>query len=486
MDIKDPVMFDVKRIEGRRWHSGVGYWSTPASLRAWNQLEALGFRMYSHGGGLSYVNWLARNCDVPPIEGVNPLFPYQRVGVSRLLTRSKMILADDPGLGKTWQAIEWGKRTETKKLVLAPKVVLTQWRDQIEGRYLAENNVTTTHTRAAEWDYGWNIVNPEFLPKLKEPEQPFDLIVDEAHLMTNMKSARTKRTLALADASKRVLLLTGTPPAKPVKLWPFLLMTGERTPKEFFPYALRYCGAEKGDYGWDFGGATHMDELKDELVHVMLRRTKEEVMEDLPELLERTIKVEDSKMAERTAISKLDAIIQDQLDRGHRNIGEVQTLRASISKQKIPTTVDYVRSLGPTKIVLFAEFRETISTLNEIFLDEEWDEGAQCCPLVIHGDTTDAQRTEILSLFNKLSWPVLILQSQVGGLALDGLQVASTGIVHDLPWTADELKQMISRLHRTGQKSNVNLVNILSTSYQEEKMLKGIRAGQDLEEALYG
>ena len=80
---------------------------------------------------------------------------------------------------------------------------------------------------------------------------------------------------------------------------------------------------------------------------------------------------------------------------------------------------------------------------------------------------------------------VLIIQSGVGGVGLDGLQVASTGIVHDLPWTKEELDQIAGRLHRQGQHDSVNLVLMQSSSVVEQRMIAGIQKGQDLQEALW-
>lgn len=484
-------MFDVKRIEGRRFHRGVKYWSVPASLRAWKKLQGLGFTMLGFGGGPGYVSWLERGCPVGGIEGPSyGLFPYQRQGIARCLTRAKIVLADDPGLGKTWQAIEWARRRQHRKLVVAPKVVLGQWREAIRIRHSTTGDDVHTRLRASTWGVGeWNIVNYEYLPKLEEVQGDFDLIVDEAHLCTNTKAARTKHILKLSSNASRVLLLTGTPPAQPSRLWPFLLMTGERDAKEFFPYALRYCGAERNDFGWDFSGATHLDELKDELVHVMVRRTKAEVLSDLPPIMRTTLVIDNEAgtTGDRNAIIKLDNEIEHRVALGHKidGIGEIQSLRAAASRQKIKTTIEYIQALGPTKVVVFCQFRETMQALIEGLADELPLEESGVA--VIHGDTSDDLRQELISWFKKPAeneWNVLILQSGVGGLGLDGLQVASTAIVHDLPWTKDELDQIESRLHRQGQKSSVNIVSVLSTSRVEKKMLAAIQEGKELQEAL--
>lgn len=489
-------MFDVKRIEGRRWHGGVKYWSVPASLRVWKQLEALGFQMLEFGGMPRYVRWLQNGCDVGyGVEGVDGLFHYQKQGVMRCLTRAKMVLADDPGLGKTWQAIEWARRKQHRKLVVAPKVVLGQWRDAIYQRYSvypsqgSNGEHPTIRLRAPSWGSGeWNIVNYEFLPKLERVEGDFDLIVDEVHLCGNTKTARTKHVLHLANSSKRLLALTGTPPSKPSKVWPLFLMTGERSAKEFFPFALRYCGAERNDFGWDFGGATHLDELRDEMQHFMLRRTKAEVLHDLPPIIRSSLSVssDSATVASQNSVAKADETILDLLSRGHSltsgdGIGAVQHLRVLTSRQKVQTTVEYIQSLGTTRVVVFCYFRETMNELHTKLGTNE-----DCWVSQIHGDVSDDIRRDILNRFlGDEPGATLILQAGVGGLGLDGLQVASTAVVHDLPWTKDELDQIESRLHRQGQKNSVHIVNILSTSQVEKRMQHAIEVGKTLQEELY-
>jgi SWI/SNF-related matrix-associated actin-dependent regulator 1 of chromatin subfamily A len=490
-------MFDVKRIEGRRFHPGVKFWSVPASLRAWKKLESLGFTMKEYGGMPRYVRWLAEGCPVGHgMESPLDLFPYQQQGVMRLLTRDRMVLADDPGLGKTWQAIEWARFKRHRKLVVAPKVVLGQWKEAIYARYRSGRfgqEVPSIRLRAPSWGVGeWNIVNYEFLPKLERVSGDFDLIVDEVHLCTNTKAIRTKHVLKLAEASTRTLLLSGTPPSKPVRLWPLFLMCGERSAKEFFPFAIRYCGAERNDFGWDFSGATNLSELRDELQHFMLRRTKAEVLHDLPPLMNTTLKIdaETGTVSQRRAIQDADSEIMDLLSRGHSltsgdGIGAVQRLRVLTSKQKIPATVEFIQAAGAQKIVVFCYFRETMDLLTEALASHK--DMHDVTIGLIHGDTPDSVREETKRAFVETAkaW-VLIIQSGVGGTGLDGLQVASTGIIHDLPWTKDELDQITSRLHRQGQKDSVNMVTMVSTSQIEERLVQAQLEGKELHEVIYG
>src|SRR5690606_21158904 len=118
---------------------------------------------------------------------------------------------------------------------------------------------------------------------------PQALIVDEAHMVKNSKSARAKVVAELAEAlptGALRMLLTGTPiPNAPIDLAHPLRVLGVLDPVfgGFWPYAKRYAGAFHSGYGWDLSGATNLDELHDKLKSsCMVRRRKADVL-DLPE-----------------------------------------------------------------------------------------------------------------------------------------------------------------------------------------------------------
>lgn len=479
----DPVMFDVKRIEGRRWHANLKSWSVPPSLRAWKKLHALGFEMLEFGGGRAYIEWLEAGARVVNVTG-QPfhLFPFQRDGVDWLSMRTHALLGDEPGLGKTEQAVEWARRHE-RVLVTAPNVVLSQWQETVSARLGLTATVREAETAR------WNIVNYEFLPKVSAPDGDFSLIVDEAHLLGNPKTRRTKLTMKLAERAKRVLLLTGTPPSRIVKWWPLLVMLRERDPKEFFPWALRYAGAERNDFGWDFSGATHLDELADDLRHVMLARTKHDVLPDLPPKLFTTILARDQTKAEVKLLGVLDRELMDLVAKGHSlatglGLGALQRLRVQTSKTKVPTTAAWVLAQGvpSTKIIVFGEFLESLHAIGDAIVA-----GAEDPIKVVYltGETTN--RAPLIQQFrDDPLCGVALCQYEAAGVGAN-LQASSTVVIHDLPWTPDALTQATDRAHRIGQQAeSVHIVTMLSGSYAEQQMLAGLHRHQSITDALYG
>lgn len=479
----DPAMFDIRRIEGRRWNPVIRAWTTPPSLRAWRQLDALTFTMMEYGGGLGYITWLETGASMQG-QTLTGLRAYQQDGVAFIQRRDRSLLADKPGLGKTIQAVEALGDGARKVLVVAPKITLEGWAGTIATRR-PEHAVVL---RAPTWSHSWNCVNYEYLPNVDPGEEPFDLIADEVHLLSNVKARRTKLTLKLAERAKRVLLLTGTPPKQPVRLWPLYLMLNEREAKEFFPFALRYAGAERNDFGWDFSGATHIDELREDMRHFMLQRTMEEVLPEMPETIFTTIHAVDVKKPVEKQLHLLDAEIMDLVARGHRvaggmGVGAMQRLRALAGVAKVPSTVEWLLTHGvpATKVLVFCEFRDVMEGLaTQLPMASE----QPLTVLQLHGDIKDRQAV-IKQFQEDETAGVMLCQYQVSGVGADGLQCASTVVIHDLPWTPDDLEQAIARARRIGQRGSVHVVTILSGSHVEHVMLQGLQEHRQLDELLY-
>jgi SWI/SNF-related matrix-associated actin-dependent regulator 1 of chromatin subfamily A len=480
----DEVVRDFKRIEGRRWHPEIKSWSTPASLRAWRKLSSLGFQMIEFGGGKTYVGWLEAGCPVSALDDAR-LYPFQREGVGFLARRRRAILADQQGLGKTKQAIIWQGLDKRQGLtvVVAPKITHQGWAQEI--LLLVGVSPIICPSEGNMPKEGWVVLNPEQLGKFKAPPQ-FDLIVDEAHWYTNVKALRTKRVLSLADVADRVLLLTGTLPAQPIKLWPFLLMLKERTPQEFFGYALRYCAAMRGDFGWDFTGRSNEGELKEELRHFTLRRLKKDVLPELPDKTYKTVVATTSK-TELAELSVLDKELLALARMGQPlvtglGLAAMQKYRMECSRIKVKTTIEYAQAHGvpENKLIIFGEFLEPLHEIGE-GIENTTDSKV----VYLIGETSN-RKAEIIETFRENpDVGVLLCTYGAGGVGAN-LQFASTVLVHDIPWTPDALEQAEDRIHRIGQEGKAYIVSVVTPTLSEAIMLQGLQEKKDAIQALYG
>ena len=218
------------------------------------------------------------------------LFPHQVDGVAFLLGRRRAILADDMGLGKTRQSIV--ALTEAAPagpwLVVCPASVKRNWaREILAARPGDAVHVCGPLDPPAVGYGGWVVINYDILAKvdaLLEDLPWTGIVFDEAHYLKNHTSARSRIARELVAAAPDAVLhaLTGTPLTnRPRDLFPLLQLTGHPMGRSFLSFAKRYCDARHNGFGWVTDGASNLEELRVQLHGVMLRRTKDEVL-DLP------------------------------------------------------------------------------------------------------------------------------------------------------------------------------------------------------------
>jgi SWI/SNF-related matrix-associated actin-dependent regulator 1 of chromatin subfamily A len=225
------------------------------------------------------------------------LYPYQGDGIIHLLENARALFCDDMGLGKGVQAaVVINAAKVTRVLVVCPASVRFVWERELAA-WLTRPAViihcinglkqATAKERRLEGEGAplqiW--LCSYAMLKLVEGES-FDLVIgDEAHYAKSYKAIRAKQLRHIALRSPRLILMTGTPIVnRPVDLFNLLSMINPKQWPRFFPFAQRYCAAVKNRWGWDFSGASNLDELHGLIRKhaAYLRRTKAQVLPDLP------------------------------------------------------------------------------------------------------------------------------------------------------------------------------------------------------------
>jgi SWI/SNF-related matrix-associated actin-dependent regulator 1 of chromatin subfamily A len=265
-----------------------------------------------------------------------------------------------------------------------------------------------------------------------------------------------------------------------------MLMLKERTPQEFFGYALRYCAAMRGDFGWDFTGRSNEEELKEELKSFTIRRLKKDVLPDLPDKTYKTIVATTTK-TEMQELSVLDKELLRLARMGQPlvtglGLAAMQKYRMECSRAKVRTTIEYAQAHGvpENKLIVFAEFLDPLHEIGE-GIENTTDSKV----LYLIGDTSD-RKAEIIETFRENpDYGVLLCTYGAGGVGAN-LQFASTVLVHDIPWTPDALEQAEDRIHRIGQEEKAYIVSVVTPTLSEAIMLQGLQEKKDAIQALYG
>jgi len=413
-------------------------------------------------------------------------YDFQRAGIEYAVEKFNegaggVLIADQMGLGKTIQAIGTMNHLGTETaIVVCPASLKENWRRELEKWLVADLDVAIYRDELPDADvvivnYALMSTRENIAGTLNSMDTEM-LILDESHYIKNKDANRTERCRDL-EAQKRIFL-TGTPiKNRPIELWTQLYELTDEF--DFWSYAKRYANATKGRFGWDMTGASNLEELQQRLrSEVMVRRRKEDVLEDLPEKMRQMIplaqnglgalvekeqslyeshedeiaeakrevaraKVTGDEEAYEEAISTLKAARQHAFE-------DLSRIRKRLAVRKTDHVVQHVQNVleSEDKVVVFAHHKEVIAELEDEFGDEA---------VSLTGDTPSEDRQEAVDRFqNDDDVRVFIGSIHAAGTGLT-LTAASHVVFAELDWTPSVNRQAEDRCHRIGQDESVQV-----------------------------
>jgi SWI/SNF-related matrix-associated actin-dependent regulator 1 of chromatin subfamily A len=323
------------------------------------------------------------------------LYPYQQEGVEYMLARQGAMLCDEMGTGKSCQAI--GVMNALPRLhhllIACPASMRIPWRRELEQWLTRPLSIGVVGVDEVPEQLFARVnvlvINYDRLTQHRELlfSRVWDLVVlDECHLLKTPEAQRSQVALKV-QAAKR-LALSGTPiPNRPIEIYGILswLDPTNWPSKERFRFALRYCAAKQTAFGWDLGGASHLDELSERLRStLMLRRLKKDVLSSLTRKrrtvieLSPGINLAEVLQSEWQAFRQFEAsgLVPDQYDAKVRSLkparlkarDNLAIVRHQTALAKVPLVVEFVTEAlrtGSEKVVVFAHHRDVIQALDE-------------------------------------------------------------------------------------------------------------------------
>lgn len=410
------------------------------------------------------------------------LYPYQKIGVSWLKPRLNALLADEPGLGKSMQAV-CAAQDHASILIVCPASLKYVWEREIKKWAKDAGSIQILNGKSKIEKARWTIVNYDILLNkelyLQLLPLTFDVgIFDEAHYLKNGDAKRTKAVLmrgGLASRCARKWYLTGTPILnRPIELYPLLKASA---PEVMYPfttyigYAKYFCGGFYDNFGFNDRGASHVDELNAALTRsgFMLRRMKEEVLPFLPEKTFELIPVDVKATKEfeffwskdeATKVSFGDFFNAE--DPGM--LGKVAALRQYIAKEKLKHVLTHLKDLmqSKNKVVVFAHHRDIVDLL--------CDNLRPFNPVkVVGGMTAEAKNKAEQAFQNDPNVRLFVGNIQAAGVGLT-LTASDTVVFAELDWTPGNILQASDRVHRIGQK-NACLIQLFVTKGSIEEYI---------------
>jgi len=405
---------------------------------------------------------------------VSTLKPYQILGRDFLRSRRAAMLFDAMGLGKTAQALS-AIPSDARAIVVCPAVAKTVWEDEA-AKWNPGLRVSVLGGRGSfRWPVPGEllVLNYELLPHVVVAAPTFVyLVADEAHYLKTGKSQRTRRFRLLARAVEAaggsVWGLTGTPLLRePPDLWNVLQAAGLAW-RAFGTWPRFYAGFDaKPKEIKVLGGGTRTITVwgtakpwvADAIRRVALRRTRREVLAELPGKIRSVLRVKvkpgvakdlaDETLALLSAGGiDLEAAVERAMDLGGTAFEKIAATRAALSVLKIQAALDLLDSYKDAgrPVVVFSAHRAPVEALGS---RPGWS-------AVLGGDLAIARATAVQE-FQAGKLDGLALTIGAGGTAIT-LTKAADVIFVDQSWSPMENLQAEDRLCRIGQTSVVQVV----------------------------
>jgi SWI/SNF-related matrix-associated actin-dependent regulator 1 of chromatin subfamily A len=433
-------------------------------------------------------------------------FDYQLEGIQFLLEHEGALLADEMGVGKTVQAIGVinADPSISSVLIVCPATMKLVWKQELE-KWLAK-----PFFFIAVIDSTWQpadivLINYDRLHQYTKElsARVWDLVIcDESHYLKTPTARRTK--IATSLKAKRRIALSGTPlQNRPVELLPVLTwLNPTQWPKDkWHDFGLRYCNGLWNGFGWEYQGATNIEELGEVLRStVMLRRTKAEVLPSLPAKLRSVVELafdtnlRETVQAELLAFERWMELISGAPSYGESTEGRynhtvkhlakfrgerwdnLAVARHQTALAKVPLVTAFVRELfdgGSGKIVIFGHHRDVISQLAETL--EEFG------PVTLTGGMSPRERAAAIDQFHFDPETRLFIGNIVaGGIGITLAPASSHCIFAEISWVPAEMTQAEDRLHRVGTVSNVLVQHLVLEGSLDAIMIRRLIKKQEI------
>lgn len=380
---------------------------------------------------------------------------YQEWGVKYILHQERVLLGDEMGLGKTIQAIasmvSLRNTGATHFMVVCPASVLPNWCKEIAEK--SKLRVTKIHSQGRmnafkEWirTGGAAVTTFETTGYLKmEDDYRFDLmIVDEAHYIKNSEARRSINVKRIGEHAKRMLFMTGTALENKVDEMVSLIQILQPT-----------IAAQLHSIAF----MSSAPQFRQKVAPVYYRRKREDVLTELPDLIENKewcmLSNTEEKLYEKTVLEKSYADIR-------RVSWNVDDLSQSCKAVRMKEIIEEAESEG-RKIIVFSFFLDTMRKIREFLGDR--------CMSPINGSIPPQRRQEIIDEFDKApAGAVLLAQIQSGGTGLN-IQSASVVIICEPQLKPSIENQAISRAYRMGQARNVLVYRLLCENTIDERIM---------------
>ncbi|MHC4403918.1 MAG: DEAD/DEAH box helicase [Planctomycetota bacterium] len=424
------------------------------------------------------------------------LYPYQREGTLFAARNGRCLIADDMGLGKTIQAIAAAEilartRGLERVLVVSPTSLKHQWKREIEK--FADREVVVIEGLAPrraelyESDAFYKLTNYDVvhrdLDRIRR-WRPELIVLDEAQRIKNWKT-RTAQSVKQLD-SEYAFVLTGTPLENRLEeLHSIVEFVDRFRLGPMFRFLARH---QHVDETGRVVGYRNLSKVSRTLSPILIRRTKQKVLPDLPQRLEKRFFVPMTSQQMEHHEENRETVVRIAVKwRKHGFLSEADQQRLMIALQnmrmscnstylldkktdhgvKADEVIDLLSDVleePKTKVVVFSQWVRMHELVIRRLEEKGWGH------VMFYGGVPGPKRKDLIRRFKDDPQCRLFLSTDAGGVGLN-LQNATVVVNLDQPWNPAVLEQRIGRVHRLGQRRPVRVIHLIAQGTIEEGML---------------
>lgn len=406
----------------------------------------------------------------------------------------RCLIADEQGLGKTWQAVGCVRLHPDlgPGLTLTKTTITHQWYKEFQRvchEHKLNIQVIKSGLEKAIPGFDWYITtfdlikNEGMFSMLLEPIKT--VIIDECQAVKNHLSGRAKATQDVCKTAKNVIALSGTPIKNHAGEYFTILNILQPTR---FPYYDRfvdtYCDAYDSFYNKKIGGLKNPDLFKQMTQDFIIRRTRSEAAPEIPLVDRQFFHVELDKRFNKAYSSALDELeelfYKDEDESTATSMIAIMTkLRKITGISKVPAAIDYaiefLNNEPERKLVIFAHHHDVVTALemklNAYLVDNGYEK-----MLNLNSSLSADDRAKLIDKFkdNRAS-RIMVASTLAAGEGLN-LQFCSRAIMLERQWNPANEEQAEGRFARIGQEDNIVVTYMLASETIDEKFTEIVEA----------
>ena len=417
------------------------------------------------------------------------LYPYQEIAVAFLEERDKVskgaLVGDQPGLGKTIEALSWLSLSPKRPvLVITQASIKRNWYREIE-KWLPGSiiQILNQGKDTIDPDADFVIINYDLIWRKGIEEQllkrKFPVVIyDEVTAIKEPSAKRTKTAKKIGRRAEFNIGLSGTPILnRPIEFYNILNLIDPKQFTSHFKFGMRYCNGHHNGFGYVFKGSSHINELREQIKPLMIRRLKEDVLTELPAKSRRTIYIDmpgkyyqDYIAAENNLVETLQALPSGKVSQEYEDsrmwlLSKLNYLRHIVGLAKAEEAEEIIKNFvdAGEKLVVFAHHHDVMDLMDEYLTKDKVNH------VKVDGRTELNNRQTAIDTFQDDPECMVFLASTAMGMGVT-LTAASNALFVERQWTPGIEEQMEDRLHRIGQTNGV-LVHYMQVEHSlDEKM----------------